>query len=280
MQKIYISLLGNTLFESFFYFCWWSLFGWFLEVVVRTLETGGFENRGFLNGPFCPIYGFGVMIITTLLDPIKHNFVILYFTSMIICSIVELSVGLLMEKLFHAKWWDYSKEKFNYRGFICLRISLLWGVGSVMVIRIVQPLIAKAVGYIPHMFGNILAYFIIIVIIIDLAATLADIRNFNKKLKQVDYIASLLHDKSIAIGENISEEVLSLNAKYEKLSDQIKSSRIVRAFPNMTPVLYNHTFKMIKDKINKSDDYDIKYENIKLIIENEKENKKDEDKVL
>ncbi len=277
MQNIYINFLGNTLFEVFFYFCWWSVFGWFLEVVVRTLETGGFENRGFLNGPFCPIYGFGVMIITNLLDPIKHHFVLLYFTSAIICSIVELSVGLLMKKLFHAKWWDYSTEKFNYQGFICMRISLLWGVGSVMVIRIVQPLIAKAVNYIPYMFGNIFAGVIITVVIIDLAATLADIRNFNKKLKQVDYIATLLHDKSIALGENISEEVLNLNAKYEKLSDQIKNSRIFKAFPTMTPLSYNHTFKMIKNRINRSDNYETKYENTKLIIENEKGNKKNED---
>ena len=126
-----------------------------------------------------------------------------------------------MEKLFHAKWWDYSEEKFNYRGFICLRISLLWGVGSVLVICVMQPLIEKLVAKIPYLGGNIFAGIVMVVIIIDIIATLSDIRQFNMRLKQIDYIATLLHDKSIALGENISDEVLVLNAKYEKLSEQI-----------------------------------------------------------
>ena len=213
MQNIHINILNDTLFELFYYFCWWSIFGWFLEVVVRTLETGGFENRGFLNGPFCPIYGFGVTIITHILEPIQENFLLLYIASSVICTSFELFVGVLMEKIFNTKWWDYSHEKFNYKGFICLRIALLWGVGSVLVIRIVHPLILKAIQYVPYTAGNIIAGFILLVILIDLGATLADIRNFNRHLKQVDAIGKLLHDKSIALGENISEEVLSLNSK-------------------------------------------------------------------
>ncbi|MBP1567476.1 MAG: putative ABC transporter permease, partial [Oscillospiraceae bacterium] len=108
MQHFYVDFLGNTVFELYFYFLWWSVFGWFLEVVDRTLETGGFENRGFLNGPICPIYGFGVIIITHVLAPLKGNILILYVLSVAICTSFELFVGVLMEKLFHAKWWDYS----------------------------------------------------------------------------------------------------------------------------------------------------------------------------
>lgn len=270
MQNIYISFLDNTVFELFFYFLWWSVFGWFLEVVDRTLETGGFENRGFLNGPICPIYGFGVIIITHALAPLKNNFVILYFLSVIICTSFELFVGVLLEKLFHAKWWDYSEEKFNYKGFICLRISLLWGVGSVLVICVAQPLIEKVVSKIPYTGGNIFAAVMLLVIAIDIAATLSDIRQFNMRLKQIDYIATLLHDKSIALGENISDEVLSLNAKYEKLSEQIKNSRLVKAFPTMKPSRYTRTFKVIKTRLSNKfnpEDYDEKYENTKLIID-------------
>lgn len=272
MQNIYIDFLNNTVFELFFYFLWWSIFGWFLEVIVRTLETGGFENRGFLNGPICPIYGFGVIMITHFLAPIKDNFFLLYITSAIMCTSFELFVGILLEKLFHAKWWDYSEEKFNYRGFICLRIGLLWGVASVIVICILHPMIEKTVSHIPFMFGNIFALIIIMIIIMDIIATLSDIRNFQKRLKQIDYIATLLHDKSIALGENISDEVLSLNAKYETLSEQIKSSRLVKAFPTMKPSNYTKTFKIIKSKIsNKYDiyDYDEKYNKTRLIIEKE-----------
>ncbi|MDO5559471.1 MAG: putative ABC transporter permease [Oscillospiraceae bacterium] len=254
MQHVYIGFLDHTLFQVFFFFSFWSVFGWFMEVIDRTLETGGFENRGFLNGPFCPIYGFGVLLLEFLLRPLQNNLVLLYILSVIICSTVELSVGLLLERLFHAKWWDYSDKKFNYKGFICLKISLLWGVGSVMVIRVVQPLIEKLVNYLPYTFGNILAILTLATITTDLFATLGDIRNFNMRLKQVDYIATLLHDKSIALGENISDEVLTLNTKYEKLSEQIKSSRLVRAFPTMRPNMYANTFKAIKNRINKNND--------------------------
>ncbi|MBE6842963.1 MAG: hypothetical protein E7510_09080 [Ruminococcus sp.] len=275
MQNIHINILNDTLFELFYYFCWWSIFGWFLEVVVRTLETGGFENRGFLNGPFCPIYGFGVTIITHILEPIQENFLLLYIASSVICTSFELFVGVLMEKIFNTKWWDYSHEKFNYKGFICLRIALLWGVGSVLVIRIVHPLILKAIQYIPYTAGNIIAGFILLVILIDLGATLADIRNFNRHLKQVDAIGKLLHDKSIALGENISEEVLSLNSKYERLSEQIRNSRIVRAFPTMKPSKYYSTFEKIKKTISYKSEKDIideKYENLNLPIQKEKVN--------
>ncbi len=270
MQNIYVGFMGLTLFEWFYFFCWWSLFGWFLEVIVRTLETGGFENRGFLNGPFCPIYGFGVSMIIKILSPIQNHLLLLYITSAVMCSSFELFVGVLMQKLFHAKWWDYSSEKFNFKGFICLRITLLWGVGSVMVIKIVNPMIMKGIDHIPHMFGNILSCFIMLIVVTDLAATLSDIRNFNKRLKQVDYIAKLLHDKSIALGENISDEVLILNNKYEKLSDQIKSSRLVKAFPTMIPSKYAKTFKSIKNPLSNKfslTEYYEKYENTRLIIE-------------
>lgn len=281
MQNIYVGFMGFTLFQWFYFFCWWSLFGWFLEVIVRTLETGGFENRGFLNGPFCPIYGFGVSMIFKFFSPIQSHLLLLYIASAIMCSSFELFVGILMQKLFHAKWWDYSTEKFNFKGFICLRITLLWGVGSVMVLRIVNPVIMKGIDHIPHTFGNILAGFIMLIVITDLAATLCDIRNFNKRLKQVDYIAKLLHDKSIALGENISDEVLVLNNKYEKLSDQIKSSRLVRAFPTMIPLKYAKTFKSIKNPLSNKfslSEYYEKYENTRLIIE--KDDKEHADKKI
>lgn len=282
MQNIYINILNDTLFEVFYYFCWWSVFGWFLEVVVRTLETGGFENRGFLNGPFCPIYGFGVTIITHILEPIQDNFFILYISSSLICTSFELLVGILMQKIFHTKWWDYSHEKFNYKGFICLRIALLWGVGSVLVIRVVHPVILKAIHYIPYTAGNVIAAFIVFFILIDLGATLADVRNFNRRLKQVDTIGKILHDKSIALGENISDEVLSLNSKYERLSEQIRNSRIVKAFPTMKPSKYYSTFEKIKKTISYRSEKELideKYENLNLPIQIQKDNKNENSKI-
>ena len=242
-----------TLFEAFYYFWWWAIVGWFLEVIVRTLETGAFENRGFLNGPYCPIYGVGVLgaiILFNQLDLMDHV-VILYFLAVFLCSSLELLVGVILMKLFHAKWWDYSHEKFNYKGYICLKISLLWGVGCITVIKVIQPLVETAVNYIPPTFGNIMAGVVMAIIISDIVATLSEIKNFNYSLKQMDQIAEILHVKSINLGENISDEVIALKAKYEKLLEQTKhQARIIKAFPTMTSIKYNDTLKLIKERLN------------------------------
>ncbi len=145
-----VTILGMTLFDMFFYFCFWSVIGWAIEVVDMTIETGEFQNRGFLNAPFCPIYGFGVILVYGLLSPIENPF-ILFFTSMILCTIIEFVVGFGLEKVFHNRWWDYSHMKFNFMGYICLRNSLLWGGGCVIVVKYVQPFVAKAVSFIPSL---------------------------------------------------------------------------------------------------------------------------------
>lgn len=249
MQNIHF--LNMSLFEMFYYFCFWSCFGWALEVVDRTLETGGFENRGFLNGPFCPIYGFGVLMILTILEPFKDNILILFIASTIICSSLELFVGLLLQWLFHAKWWDYSDKKHNYKGYICLEISILWGLGCVLMVNVAQPLIERVVAYIPYMFGNIMIVVIFLIIISDLIASICEVQNLNNRLKQIDQLSNLLHDKSIALGENISDEVLELKAKYDKLlARTAEQKRLINAFPSMKSIKYNEALKKLRDRLN------------------------------
>lgn len=279
-------LFGMSIFEMYYYFWFWSIFGWVLEVVDRTIETGGFENRGFMNGPYCPIYGVGVIGIVTILTPIK-SVLLVYILSVIICTTLELIVGLLLQALFHAKWWDYSDLKFNYKGYICLRNSLFWGVGCVMVIRVIQPLIEKGVSYIPYTLGNVIAIIMGVVFIYDLVESICEVRNLNNKLREIDRLARIIHDKSIMIGEKISDEVLVQKAKYDKLNEKLtdgvqmqkekygklnekfndelsmtrlkyellieqtkKQSRIIRAFPTMKSIKYNNALKIIREKIS------------------------------
>lgn len=275
-------LFGMTIFEMYYYFWFWSIFGWVMEVVDRTLETGGFENRGFMNGPYCPIYGFGVIGITLLLSPLK-SVLVLYILSSVLCTAFELAVGLLLQALFHAKWWDYSDMKFNFKGYICLRNSLLWGVGCVVVVRVVQPLIEKGVNQIPYTLGNIVAIVLTIIFVYDLVESICEVRNLNNKLREIDALARIIHDKSIVIGEKISDEVLIQKAKYDKLNEKLadgvqtqkekyerfsdelsmtmlkyemlieqvkKQSRIIRAFPTMKSLEHNNALKAIREKIN------------------------------
>lgn len=248
MHNIYF--LGSSLFEISFYFFYWSLFGWVMEVIVRTLETGGFENRGFLNGPVCPIYGFGVLLIYFFLSPVK-NVIFLFVLSVFICSSLELFVGVMLQKIFHAKWWDYSHERYNYKGFICLKNSLLWGVGCLLVVHVMQPALTVAVDYIPYTVGNVILIILFIIIAADTIFSVNEILHLNEKLKQIDKITSKLYSGSNIIGENISDEVLEMKNKYDKLVEQAKGSRILKAFPHMMSENYNDTLKTIKDKLNK-----------------------------
>ena len=248
MQNIH--LFNMTLFEIGFYFLYWSSFGWILEVIVRTLETGEFEDRGFLNAPICPIYGFGVLIVYTTLSPLK-SVLVLFILSVVLCSVIELFVGLLLQKLFHAKWWDYSHEKFNYKGYICVKISLLWGVGCLLVIKTVHPIIIKLVTYIPYTAGNIILSVVIIVLIIDTTCSICEVLNFNNKLKQIEKISTTLNNSSLKIGGNISGEVQEIKQMYDKLLEQAKKTRFIKSFPNMTSINYNNALKLIKEKLNK-----------------------------
>jgi len=246
----HIHLFNMTLFEIGFYFLYWSAFGWIVEVIVRTLETGEFEDRGFLNAPICPIYGFGVVIVYLTLSRLK-SIIALYVLSVVICSAIELFVGLLLEKMFHAKWWDYSNEKFNYKGYICLKISLLWGVACLLVVKTVQPAIIKLVGYIPYTAGNIILIIAAIVIIIDTICSVCEVLNFNNKLKQIEKISEILNNSSLKIGGNISGEVQEIIQKYEKILEQAKKTRFIKAFPGLKSIKYNNALKLIKEKLNK-----------------------------
>ncbi len=279
-------LFGMTVFEIYYYFWFWSIFGWFFEVIVRTVETGGFENRGFMNGPYCPIYGVGVIGIVVILTPVKSNWLI-FWASAIICTVFELAVGLLLEALFHAKWWDYSELKFNYKGYICLRNFIFWGVGCLGVVRFCQPAVAKMISYIPFTIGNVVSIILTVVFIYDLVESVCEVRNLNNKLSELDRLARIIHDKSIALGEKISDEVLVQKERYDKLNEKItdnvqiqkercekinekvfdelamtklkyellieqtkKQSRLIKAFPTMKSTKYNNMLKIIREKIS------------------------------
>ena len=233
------------------YFFIYAFFGWCVEVCFAAFKHGTFVNRGFLNGPVCPIYGVGVCIVVLILSPLKHNFLLLFLGSVLLTSALEWLTGFVLEKVFHQKWWDYSDKKHNYKGYICLEISILWGLGCVLMVNVAQPLIERVVAYIPYTFGNIMIVVIFLIIISDLIASICEVQNLNNRLKQIDQLSNLLHDKSIALGENISDEVLELKAKYDKLlARTAEQKRLINAFPSMKSIKYNEALKKLRDRLN------------------------------
>lgn len=148
-----ITHIGYSLYEMFYIFTIWSVIGWCIEVVDMKIETGEFQNRGFLQMPVCPIYGLGMLILTILLQDVKHSYPALFLCGMTVCTAVEYFAGWFFERVFHARWWDYSHMKFNYKGRICLRNALLFGFGTIFVIVSAEPVIERIIGAIPTRIG-------------------------------------------------------------------------------------------------------------------------------
>lgn len=212
-----IPFLEYSLYQMFHMFIFWSFIGWCIEVCWMTLETGEYQNRGFLNMPICPIYGFGVLMVVIFFRPISHTFFPLFLATGILCTTFELLIGLGMEKLFGARWWDYSHEKFNYRGYICPKISILWGLGCVLVIRVVHPTVEKIIDLIPVKIGLGLILLWSVLIVIDLISSLCAVNKLNNRLKQIDEISAVMLLSAVKIGENLAEKTLETKGKYDKL---------------------------------------------------------------
>ena len=123
------TVCGFSLYQTLAYFLIYSCLGWCLEVVYAAVTTGKLVNRGFLNGPVCPIYGFGMIIVLYALTPLVDNTLLLYLGGVILPSVLELVGGWALYKLYRTRWWDYSDYPFNIGGYICLEFCLLWGVG-------------------------------------------------------------------------------------------------------------------------------------------------------
>lgn len=209
--------------QNFYEFVWifiiYAFVGWCVEVAYAALDTGKFVNRGFLNGPYCPIYGFGVVIVVGLLTPLKDNRLILFAGSFVLTTVLEFITGYILEKVFHNKWWDYSDMPFNIKGYICLKFSILWGLGCTFIMDAFHPMIYRIITWIPFIPGVIILCIIASVFAVDCCITVSTILKFNKRLKLMDDMAASIHKLSDEIGENIYDNVTGIIEKSEEFKE-------------------------------------------------------------
>ncbi len=195
------------------YFFVYGFLGWCTEVAFAACKEHRFINRGFLNGPFCPIYGFGVSLVIIFLTPYRSNLILLYIASIILVTLLEGITGWAMDKIFHNKWWDYSNMPLNIGGYVCLPFSVIWGIACVAIMNLIHPLIHHVLTLMPHTLGIVLIVLFGILLIIDTGVTTSAIFKFNKQLEHMEKIASELHELSNQLGENIySTTVRALEA--------------------------------------------------------------------
>lgn len=211
--------------KIYLYFFIYAFLGWCTEVVYAALTVGKFINRGFLNGPLCPIYGFGVIAVVNLLIPVEDNLLLLFVGSIFITSMIELLTGFILEKMFHHKWWDYSDRPFNIGGYICPLFSLMWGIACLIVVDKIHPMISELVHLIPNTAAIVALVIMSIIFIIDLIATVNTIFKLNKKLERIEELSAMIRKSSDEIGESLATGAMVLAVKKEEIDDKVHQKK-------------------------------------------------------
>lgn len=233
--------MGNSLLYILTYFVIYSFLGWVLESVVRTVCERKIINTGFLIGPFCPIYGFGAIIMLLFLNTFENNSILLFFIAFVVLSLWEYLVGVLLEKVFSTKYWDYSNHKFNYKGRICLTNSIAWGILGVLFIKYIHPFIENIIGYIDPTYLAIATTIVIVIILIDaiinvvkvknITSTLAKIEDINEQIKQK--LSELKDKEKTSANENLQNLINNLKTRRDRTIRKLykRAYRLKKAFP-------------------------------------------------
>ena len=235
---------GFSLYHILAYFLIYSCIGWCLEVIYAAATTGQLVNRGFLNGPVCPIYGFGMIIVLFALTPLQHSILLLYIGGVILPSALELVGGWALYKIYHTRWWDYSDFPFNIGGYICLEFCLLWGVGTLVVMRIVHPVVADLVDLIPPFVGVILMCFLYAVYAVDVVATAIAASALADTLDTMEQLGDSIHAVSDAMTQLLGTTTLNADKKLDegRLQFKLAAAEARDAAGKQVPVfLYNGT---------------------------------------
>ena len=257
-------IMPQNFYELVWIFIIYAFIGWCTEVSYAALDTGKFVNRGFLNGPYCPIYGCGVVIVVAILTPLKENLLILFAGSFLLTSVLEYITGYILEKVFHNKWWDYSDKPFNIKGYVCLKFSIYWGLACTFIMDIIHPIIYAAIRFIPFVLGVVLLSIIMCVFAADCIITVTTILKCNKRLKVMDEMAASIHRLSDEIGENIYEnvtDVIEKSAKFQEthveLMDKISETKEnIYGLPQTAKDKLAETTGAAKDKLaEKAENY-------------------------
>ena len=189
--------------ESLLMFFIYSFVGWVVEVVYYGITEGKFINRGFLAGPLCPVYGLGFYAAIWIFEPLRKNFFIIFFGMATACTIVELIAGVILYHTFHMRWWDYSDYKLNFRGYICLRFFIYWGIAASLGIYVLHPTVKWLIAHINSPVRIGIVVFFSVILIADIITTIITIVGFKKKFEAMEKVVTGTKAVSDLIGSQI-----------------------------------------------------------------------------
>lgn len=177
-----------SLYEWLIFFYIYSFFGWIFESVYVSLRKKRWVNRGFLLGPFLPIYGGGAVMMLFVSEPFKSNLILTYFAGAVGATLLELVTGMVMESIFKVRYWDYSDRKYNYKGYICLESAVLWGFFTIAMNQAVHPALLRLLAAVPalplHVVFGIVSVFLVFDIISSVKEAL-DLRDMLEKMESL-----------------------------------------------------------------------------------------------
>ena len=265
------AICGFSLYHILAFFLIYSCLGWCLEVVYAAATTGQLVNRGFLNGPVCPIYGFGMILVLFFLTPLEDSLLLLYLGGVLLPSTLELVGGWVLYKLYRTRWWDYSDRPFNIGGYICLEFSLLWGVGALLMVKAVHPAIAALVDIVPPLVGFILMCLLYAVYAADVVATGISASDLARELDALEKVADSMHAVSDAMTEILGTTALDMDQKMDESRLQLKlaaraqvmqartrrsthllgKGRMLRAYPKLKHGQNNRSLNSLLEQLEK-----------------------------
>lgn len=269
----------HTILVQFVYFVLYSFLGWVCETIYCSIDDKKFVNRGFLNGPFCPIYGTGALLVIDIFMKYKDDLLVLFILSVVITSIVEYITSYLLEKIFNLQLWDYSTYSFNLNGRVCLKNSLLFGVLSILAVEVIHPAVEGFLSRLPAWFlitftGTLVFYFICDVVITVKALIQINMKAGHRQM-QLDELAKLRNEyiaknkkednkkeskilqliKEGRVRELLNEEKIKAFITEEKLKElmdvpnKFVHRRVIKAFPGMKSKKYPDAIKQFKKEI-------------------------------
>lgn len=221
--------------KLFLMFIIYAFIGWIVEVINFLIQKKVFINRGFLIGPYCPIYGVGGILLTVLLSRYSDNIIVLFVMSIFLFAILEYFTSFIMEKIFKARWWDYSDKKFNINGRVCLETLVPFGVLGCFAIYILNPAIYFLLDIMPTLLNNIITLLLFIIFVTDLSISFKIINSFKNTA-----ITFFTRDNTEEITKRVKEILFNKS---------VWTRRLVNAFPQVKTVIQNIRNEFDKTKL-------------------------------
>lgn len=203
----------------------YAFLGWCLEVICKLISEKKFVNRGLLIGPICPIYGYGVIIMTIFLKKYLNDPIALFILIIVSCSILEYATSYYLEKIYHTRWWDYSNYRFNINGRICLETMIPFGILGLLIMNYINPIILNFINSLPNYIIYILSTLFLITYVMDNIISSKIIHNIQKISKDIQ-------QKQI-IKKDDTERITKLVRKQIEKSMKRLDKRLIHAFPHL-----------------------------------------------